>query len=285
MHISSYKVVHRTRLISSLNTKLRRSNSSNHQTPSQPTPKPRTTLRKSDYPNVKHWERRQNDAVQFSVIKVYDTDSSDSDRESNDNECITKQESGVLAFLEDEHGKVIDHHERKRLYDELRGFWNDNIDSKCPPDNWSSAGATLRDKFRDILEDKFPFLRLCAGRWKVEALWKRNYHSWKRSLFARQARKTLGTGDSNHGGKHKRKESESPEPADPHDEATELLDAPRPKKVKTGMASVPTKSQSQKVRQLTANAHLIIRRGQSERWMMQGLSIVSNIPIVYLNHF
>ena len=247
-------IVHRTRLISSLNTKPQHSNSNNHQTP----PKPRATLRRSDYPNVKHWERRQNDAVQFSIIKVYDADSSDSDREPNDDECITKQENGVLAFLEDEHGKVIDLDEKRQLYSELRGFWNENIDLTCPPNNWSSAGATLRDKFRDILEDKFPFLRLCAGRWKVDALWKRNYHSWKRSSLGRQARTTLGTGDLNYGGKRKRKESESPEPADPHDEATELLDAPQPKKVKTGTASVPTKNQSQKVRQLSIDTHSII---------------------------
>lgn len=104
-----------------------------------------------------------------------------------------------MAFLEDKNGKVIDCHERKWLYAELQGFWNDNIDSNCPPDNWSSAGTTLCDKFRDVLKEKFPFLCLCAGQWKVEALWKKNYHSWKWSLLARQARKTLlvpGSSDS-----------------------------------------------------------------------------------------
>ncbi len=231
---------------------------------------PRITLKKSDYPNVKHWERRRNDPVQFSVIKVYDADSSDSDRESNDNEGILKRESGVLAFLEDETGKVIDHCERKRLYAELRGFWNDNIrvDSNGPPDNWSSAGATLRDKFRDILEEKFPFLRLCAGRWKVEALWKKNYHSWKRSSLARQARKApLRTGDSNDGGKRKRKDSESSEPTDSHGEVDEPLDGPRPKKVKTGTSTIPAMARSQKVRQLAADTRLTIRKGGSIRTM------------------
>jgi hypothetical protein len=173
---------------------------------------------------------------------VYDADSSDSDSESNDNHRATKQEKGVLAFLEDEHGKTINHREKKRLYSELRGFWNDNIDPSRPPKNWSSAGASLRDKFRDTIEEKFPFLRFCAGRWKVEALWKNNYHSWKRTFLARQSTKaTFGTGDSNDGGKHKRKEP--PEPVD----SDESLDTPRPKKVKTGMASIP--SLSQKVRQ------------------------------------
>lgn len=203
---------------------------------------------------------RRGDAVQFSVIKVHDADSSDSDGESNDDKGTTKKESSVLAFLEDENGNPIDVQEKRRLYTELRGFWNDNIDSNCPPDNWSSAGTTLREKFRDVIEEKFPFLRLCAGRWKVDALWKKNYHSWKRSLLARQSRKThLGTGDSNYSGKRKRKGSL--EPTDPYGEAGESLDVPQPKKVKTGTASIHAMSQSQKVRQLTTDAHSMIRKG------------------------
>jgi hypothetical protein len=139
---------HRTQLITALNAKPRRSNSNTHAAQGLPASKPpRISLRKSDYPNVKHWERRQNDVVQFAVIKVYETDSSDCDSDSRESGSITKHESGVLAFLEDENGKVIDHRERKLLYAELRGFWNDNIDANHPPANWSSAGATLRDKF------------------------------------------------------------------------------------------------------------------------------------------
>ena len=85
--------------------------------------------------------------------------------------------------------------------------------------------STLRDKFRDVIEEKFPFLRLCAERWKVETLWKKNYHSWMRSYLARKARKTpLRTGDSNDGSKRKRKES--PEPMDPHSDADEMPDVP-----------------------------------------------------------
>jgi hypothetical protein len=233
-------------LITALNAKPRRSDSDSHRTQSHPTSKYlQITLKKTDYPNVKHWERRKNDAVQFTVIKVYDTDAGESDSESDDTGGIKKHESGVLAFLEDENGKVIDHRERKRLYAELRGFWNDNIDANHPPDNWSSAGATLRDKFRDILEGKFPFLRLCAGRWKVEALWKKNYHSWKRSLLARQARKTLLDPGSNDGSKGKQKES------------SDILldsDAPRPKKAKAVMGPIPTTTQTRKVCQSIADS-------------------------------
>ena len=254
-----FNLAYRTQLITALNAKPQRSNSNIRRTTSQATsklPLARKTFKKADYPNVKHWERRQNDAVQFAVIKVYDSDFSDSDSDSN--EGTTKRERGVLAFLEDKNGKVIDRHERKRLYSELRGFWNDNIDSNCPPDNWSSAGATLRDKFRDVLEEKFPFLCLCTGRWKVEALWKKNYHSWKRSLLARQARKTPLVAGSSDKGKRKRKESLEPANLNSLDETEALLDAPQPKKAKTGMASIPIAGPSQLVCRLIDNARLSV---------------------------
>ena len=250
-HAYNLYFIHRTQLITTLNAKAAiRRRSSNfstiRRTPSRPTSvlkPPQIALRKQDYPNVKHWERRPNDTIQLSVIKVYDTDHpSDCDDSSRENEGLTNQETGVLAFLEDENGKVISHHERRRLYSELRGFWNDNIDPTDPPDNWSSAGSSLRDKFWNILEEKFPFLRFCAGRWKVEALWKKNYHSWKRSFMARQARKRpLGSSD---GGKRRHLE--------PVDSDSGIVDSDAPqllaKKRKITAASIPITSGSQRVR-------------------------------------
>lgn len=249
-HVSSidhaYDILHRMQLIAALNVEPAHSPTSyashlgipTRQTTSMSTSSsklPQTPLRKQDYPNVKHWERRHNDATQISALKVRDADSSDYDSDSMDNVAggVAKQE-GVFAFLEDENGNVINRHKKKQLYAELRAFWNDNIDPNYPSDNWSSAGATLRDKFRDVLEEKYPFLRLCAGRWKVEALWKRNYHSWKRSLLARQARRTpLKTGCSEDGSKRKRKGSL--ELVDSSGETEILHDGPQAKKTKTSM--------------------------------------------------
>jgi hypothetical protein len=227
--------------------KSRRSSSDSTSPKIRPKP-PQIPLIKQDYPNVKHWERRRNDPIQFTAINVYDAELSDADLDSGDCDGITKQECGILAFLEEEDGKIISRCERKRLYAELRGFWNDNINASHPPDNWSSAGATLRDNFRDTLEQRFPFLRLCAGRWKVEALWKKNYHSWKRSLLARQAKKiSLDSGISdvgNYANKRKRKDSkEHSEPLASNGEIEMLLlDVPQPKKVKTQMGQTISSS-------------------------------------------
>ena len=146
------------------------------------------SLRQSDYPKVQHWVRKRGDNSQVSVIKMADADSiSDDDGNLNLGSDDLNQEDGVLAFLEKDNGKLISYDEKKQLYRAMRGFWNDHIDGCNPPVNWSSAGETLRNTFRDFLEGKFFYLRLCAGRWKVEELWKRNYHSWLRSFERRIA--------------------------------------------------------------------------------------------------
>jgi hypothetical protein len=151
------------------------------------TPKPRLIpLRQSDYPKVQHWVRKRGDSSQVSVIKVVDADST-SDDDGNLGSDDLNHEDGVLAFLEKDNGKLISYDDKKHLYHAMRGFWNDHIDGCNPPVNWSSAGETLRNTFRDFLEGKFFYLRLCASRWKVEELWKRNYHSWLRSFERRTA--------------------------------------------------------------------------------------------------
>jgi len=159
---------------------------------SGPNPDPTTSslnlslLRQSDYPKVKHWVRKRGDNSQVSVIRVVDADSTLDDDENLGGDD-PNQEDGVLAFLEDDNGKLISYDDKKQLYRAMRGFWNDRIDGCNPPLNWSSAGETLRNAFRDFLESKFFYLRLCAGRWKVEEIWKRNYHSWLRSFARRTA--------------------------------------------------------------------------------------------------
>ena len=65
----------------------------------------------------------------------------------------------------------------------------------------------------------------------------------------------------NGGGKCKQKESL--DPVEPHGEADKLLDTPPPKKVKMGMTFIPTIGRSQKVHQLAADVHSIIRKSVS----------------------
>ncbi|KAL0572505.1 hypothetical protein V5O48_009458 [Marasmius crinis-equi] len=191
---------------------------------------PRIVLQKSEYPNVKHWDRIENDKSQLAIIKVTSIDNTDmqgstmdneDDNESSDSESKSDSTSdmcanpesgkrkrkksaangkksqskkgrnaGVPAYLEDENGKTVTISMKKRVYSDAKGYWNDTIQdiTKAPP-NWTNAGAKLRDGFRDILEDKHPFLRLCSDQWKVEEVWKRQYHSWLNNRLKRQSKK------------------------------------------------------------------------------------------------
>jgi len=156
-----------------------------------------TPLWQSDYPLVKHWVRKRGDSSQVLVIKLVDADNmSDDDENLGHND--SNQEDGVLVFLENDTGKLISYNNKKQLYRAMRGFWNDHVDGCNPPLNWSSAGESLRNAFRDFLESEFFYLCLCAGCWKVEELWKRNYHSWLRSFEHRAA----NAGSRQHKRKH-----------------------------------------------------------------------------------
>ena len=156
-------------------------------------PKPNTPpkpLKREDYPNVKYWDRQPRSKTQYAAIKVAATsDSGDDSSSEPDNDknadLQTKGKDKIFAFLENEEGELISLSEKEALYSEVRGWWNENIDAARVPQNWSSAGATLRNQFRNDIEEKFFFLRLCSAHWKCEAIWKKNYHSWKATFRSR----------------------------------------------------------------------------------------------------
>jgi hypothetical protein len=181
----------RSRLIANLSTKSAMSNPGHDTDPPHisrgilqqiPTP-----LKEADYPYVKYWHHRRRDKARYTPIKVTSKAINDDDEssESDSDDAASKRKEKVFPFLEKENGEVICASEKDVLYDEVRAWWNDNITAARTPRNWSSAGATLRDKFRLDIEAKFPFLRLCSGHWKVDELWKRNYHSWKTTFLQR----------------------------------------------------------------------------------------------------
>ena len=115
---------------------------------------PLLVLRQSDYPRVKHWVRKRGDSSQVLVIKVVDAGST-SDNDKNHESGDLSQEDEVLAFFENNDGKLISYDDKQQLYRAMRGFWNDHIDGHNPPLNWFSAGETLRNTFWDFLESKF----------------------------------------------------------------------------------------------------------------------------------
>lgn len=194
--------MHRSQLIATLNSNMNTSTSHPSVAEARPTKlalkTPAKPLRKADHPNVKHWDRRPQDKSQYKAIKVSSTcDDSDDEHSDESGAQVLKNRDRVFAFLEDENGELISLAERDSLYAEVRAWWNENIDASRVPQNWSSAGATLRDRFRDDIENKFFFLRLCSSHWKVDAIWKKNYHSWKVTFRSRVKKSTKDSCSSN----------------------------------------------------------------------------------------
>lgn len=250
MHILT--AIFRTQLIdalSSANSKTFLSSPSETTSlPVSPLPSPElSSLQHSNYPNVKHWTRKRGDKSQVTVITVVDAGSESGPDNENlgSDDSVAGKEDGIPAFLENEDGSLITYEEKKQLYLAMRGWWNDNIGNKNPPGNWSSVGETLRNSFRDFLERRFFCLRLCSQRWKVDELWKRNYHSWLRSF--KKKINDLDRGSSN---KHssdedtcdevpKKKKRNRKSEREPNKWNT---DKPKKKKQKTVQNDIPTKA-------------------------------------------
>jgi len=92
----------------------------------------RIALKRADYPNIKYWDKQQNDKAHFAVIKVSDEDDSDEDDDSEDNETgSSEKENGIPAYLEKENGELISYSEKKRLYGEVRGHGHPEMQITC----------------------------------------------------------------------------------------------------------------------------------------------------------
>ena len=83
--------------------------------------------------------------------------------------------------MEDEHGRPIPESIKKALRKDLYGYWND-LYSAGSDDlrTYGDLGLERKDHFRSCFERSYPWLRLCAGHWKVDQLWRSYFHTWKK---------------------------------------------------------------------------------------------------------
>lgn len=215
---------------------------------------PLKPLKKADYPNVKFWDRQRHGKTEYTAIRVAASDDDDgdlpSDSERDDKIVFNKREKNkIFSFLENDDGEPITLAEKDALYSEVRGWWNENIDTARVPQNWSSAGTTLRDRFRNDIEEKFPFLRLCSGHWKVDAIWKKNYHSWKTTFHSRvrKEQKSAQRSDSSSESDHTKQHSSGSFEREKESIGDDFED-PRPKKkLKHGIEKVTLENVSQSI--------------------------------------
>jgi len=95
---------------------------------------------------------------------------------------------GLSRFFEDQSGHELSLDAKTQVSEDIHGFWLDTFRAQDPEKqlgNWGDIGLKLKDDFRDTMEKKHPWLRLCDGRWKSKQLWVNYYSNWKPPLLAK----------------------------------------------------------------------------------------------------
>jgi hypothetical protein len=85
------------------------------------------------------------------------------------------------AFMEDRTGRPVPDEVRAAVYSDVRGFFHDknkNPETRSELGPREQVGYSISEEFRKLMEDKYPWLRLCEGHWKAAQLWTNVWTSW-----------------------------------------------------------------------------------------------------------
>jgi hypothetical protein len=88
-------------------------------------------------------------------------------------------DSPILSlFFEDESGSPVSDEVKDQVRGDLTAYWLDMVKEGETPCHYKGLGFKRREHYRKTMEEKYPWLRLCEGHWKVKQIWI-NY--WKKS--------------------------------------------------------------------------------------------------------
>lgn len=133
-------------------------------TPSQASPTIPSSLKKKDFPKVKHWTP---DTWRTLRHRKGDT--------------RLEQATGVptlCQFWEDELGEIIPSARRGAVTRAAQAFWQQKHNAGVRLDTLTNIGLDLLTDFRNTMENEFPWLRLCDDHWKADQLWINHFSNW-----------------------------------------------------------------------------------------------------------
>lgn len=87
----------------------------------------------------------------------------------------------ISLYMEDALGRPISDEVKNMVRGDLTAYWNEFSRLGETLYNFKDLGYTRQEHFRDTFEAKYPWLRLCEARWKVDYLWINYFGSWKKS--------------------------------------------------------------------------------------------------------
>ncbi|KAF9777246.1 hypothetical protein BJ322DRAFT_1025872, partial [Thelephora terrestris] len=82
---------------------------------------------------------------------------------------------------QDEFGVPVSADVKEEVQGDLTAYWVDMLQDGKLPVHYSGLGLNRREDFRKTMEEKYPWLRLCEGHWKVRQIWV-NYYRKSRIL-------------------------------------------------------------------------------------------------------
>ena len=158
---------------------------------------------REDYPLVKHWTSNSWKAIRRNPSKdkgkgrerdeSHDRDSEGDSYVKNNIPRNDRDDSINILFWEDKFGNVIPSSQRTMVTREMRAFWQEKHERKVSLGSLGGIGRGLRDEFRNLMEERFPWLRLCEDHWKVDQLWINHFSSWDQTRgIARNNGKPVG---------------------------------------------------------------------------------------------
>lgn len=118
--------------------------------------------------SLKYWHQ-----ASWQVIK----NRAGPDADMSDNEDSAS--SILTLFFETESGQPVASDAKDEVRKDLAAYWVDMLLSGERPTTYAGLGLKRREHYRITMEDKFPWLRLCDGHWKVRQIWI-NYFKPKR---------------------------------------------------------------------------------------------------------
>ena len=114
-------------------------------------------LKKEDYKGVKYWPQSAWQAIR-NRAKAKEVD------------------TPVLGlFFEDEFSMSVSDDTKEEVQGDLTAYWVNMLREGELPVHYSSLSLKRREVFRKTMEDKYPWLRLCEGHWKVRQIWVNHY--------------------------------------------------------------------------------------------------------------
>ena len=116
-------------------------------------PPPAKVLRREDF-KTKYWE-----------ATLWRQHRSSGTKEMDANRPI------LSMFMEDQFGTPVPADVRDEVYNTVQSYWIDVCSEGEEVHGWTTTGLRRKEDFQDMMERKFPWLKLCGGRWKSKQLW------------------------------------------------------------------------------------------------------------------